>query len=147
LASQTSAIFFQTRWDCLGSKAAIYIAPTGLRKQEEKESKWRREREREREGDHKRKGQDEGEAEKGSANSLKGFWKYLLASDSTPLLALQKKYIKIYKNSSLKIYKNHELLNSPPAIPTKIITSVQCYNCLALTFVFSPSLSLSLSLL
>jgi len=101
----------------------------------------------EREGDHKRKGQDEGEAEKGSANSLKGFWKYLLASDSTPLLALQKKYIKIYKNSSLKIYKNHELLNSPPAIPTKIITSVQCYNCLALTFVFSPSLSLSLSLL
>jgi hypothetical protein len=27
----------------------------------------------EREGDHKRKGQDEGEAEKGSANSLKGF--------------------------------------------------------------------------
>jgi hypothetical protein len=73
LASQTSAIFFQTRWDCLGSKAAIYIAPTGLRKQEEKESKWRREREREREGDHKRKGQDEGEAEKGSANSLKGF--------------------------------------------------------------------------
>jgi hypothetical protein len=49
LASQTSAIFFQTRWDCLGSKAAIYIAPTGLRKQEEKESKWRRERERERE--------------------------------------------------------------------------------------------------
>jgi hypothetical protein len=31
------------------------------------------EREREREGDHKRKGQDECEAEKGSANSLKGF--------------------------------------------------------------------------
>jgi hypothetical protein len=75
LASQTSVIFFQTRWDCLSSKAAIYIAPTGLGKQEEKVSKWRRERERERGGggDHKRKGKDEGEAEKGSANSLKGF--------------------------------------------------------------------------
>jgi hypothetical protein len=50
LASQTSVIFFQTRWDCLSSKAAIYIAPTGLGKQEEKVSKWRRERERERGG-------------------------------------------------------------------------------------------------
>lgn len=88
LASQTGAIFFQTRWDCLGSKAEIYIALTGLEKQE-----WQKERGREKGGSwEKRKRRSWGWERvckflKGVLKIPAAFWFY------PPCLALQKKYI------------------------------------------------------
>lgn len=74
MGSKKRGIYFQKRWDCLGSKVAIYMRVAGLQKKEEKLGKQLREKRREeKRGEERRKGKDEAEAERGSANSLKGF--------------------------------------------------------------------------